>query len=195
MISSFSFLHSKKVFLSKLDKSKKGSIDKKIKGLCKKINRLNNYYTTSSCSGRVVIIHIGKKKNEHKWLYISHSKITKKEYDKIEKIYTQIWKDKNLLKTCWIRFEPAIIHVSCETIDDAQKILDLARNTGFKLSGIISVKKNVVEIRASERLDIPISVILDVFALDNAIEEANKKLDETHNKIKRLTAKISLLRK
>ncbi|MCK4670427.1 MAG: hypothetical protein KAT43_04445 [Nanoarchaeota archaeon] len=191
----FSFLHSKKVFLSKLDKSKKGSIDKKIKGLCGKINKLKNYYTTSSCSGRIVIIKTGKKKNEYKWLYISHIKITRKAYDKIEKTYNKIWKDKKLLKTCWIRFEPAIMHVSCDSIDDAQKLLDLARNTGFKLSGIISAKKNVVEIRASERLDIPISVVLDVFALDNVITEANKKLDETHNKIKKLTAKISSFRK
>ncbi|MBW3011504.1 hypothetical protein KY326_04770 [Candidatus Woesearchaeota archaeon] len=195
MNSSFSFLHSKKVFLSKLDKSKKGSIDKKIEDLCKKINKLKDYYTTSSCSGRIVIIKIGKKKNEYRWLYISHSKITKKEFDKIEKLYTNIWDDKNLLNTCWIRFEPAILHVSCESIDDAQKLLDLARNTGFKLSGIISAKKNVVEIRASERLDIPLSVVLDVFALDTAIAEANRKLDETHTKIKKLTKKLSSLRK
>jgi tRNA wybutosine-synthesizing protein 3 len=195
MNSSFSFLHSKKVFLSKLDKSKKGSIDKKIEGLCNKINKSKKYYTTSSCSGRIVIIKIGKKKNEYEWLYTSHEKIIKKEFNKIEDIFKEIWEDNKLLNTCWIRFEPAILHVSCATIGDAQQLLDLARNTGFKLSGIISAKKNVVEIRASERLDIPLSVVLDVFALDTAIIEANKKLDETHNKIKKLTAKLSSLRK
>lgn len=194
MSSSFSFYHSKKVFLSRLDKSKKGSIDRKIKGLCSRINRLKDYYTTSSCSGRIVIIKIGKRKNEHKWLYVSHSRITK-EFRKIEKIFTEMWQDRKLLKACWIRFEPAILHVSCRTIDDAQKLLDLARNTGFKLSGIISAKKNIVEIRTSERLDVPVAAVLDIFALDTVVSEANKKLEETHEKIKRLSKKIPSLKK
>ena len=40
----------KKEFLSKKDKSRKGSIDNKIKKLVNKINSLPDFYTTSSCS-------------------------------------------------------------------------------------------------------------------------------------------------
>ncbi len=51
-----SFVQQKKSTLSKLDKSSKGDWDKKIVNLCEKINSLENFYTTSSCSGRIVLI-------------------------------------------------------------------------------------------------------------------------------------------
>ncbi len=50
------FEKEKKDCLSKIDKSKKGSIDKKIKELVDLINSLKDYYTTSSCSGRILLI-------------------------------------------------------------------------------------------------------------------------------------------
>jgi len=40
------FLQRKKEVLSKKDKSSKGSWDEKIKTLCDKINKKNDYYTT-----------------------------------------------------------------------------------------------------------------------------------------------------
>jgi len=52
------FQKHKKDFLNKKDKSKKGSIDGEIKKLVDKINSLENYYTTSSCSGRILIAKI-----------------------------------------------------------------------------------------------------------------------------------------
>ena len=42
--------------LSKIDKSKKNSIDKNIKSLINIINKSDDYYTTSSCSGRIVLL-------------------------------------------------------------------------------------------------------------------------------------------
>ena len=67
----------KKDFLSKKDKSKAGKIDKDIKKLVDMINSFSNYYTTSSCSGRIILLTIPKsgKKNEVKWLFTSHNKI------------------------------------------------------------------------------------------------------------------------
>jgi len=46
-----SFQQRKKDVLRKNDKSGIGSWDEKILELCEKINSLDNYYTTSSCSG------------------------------------------------------------------------------------------------------------------------------------------------
>jgi len=56
------FSKRKKDVLSKIDKSSKGGFDEKIVKLCEKINRLDNYYTTSSCAGRVVIMVDKEKK-------------------------------------------------------------------------------------------------------------------------------------
>ena len=50
------FLQRKKAILKKLDKSSKGDWDEKIISLCDKINSNDNYYTTSSCSGRIIIM-------------------------------------------------------------------------------------------------------------------------------------------
>ena len=50
------FLQRKKDILSKEDKSSKGDWDKRIIELCDKINSSEKYYTTSSCSGRVIVM-------------------------------------------------------------------------------------------------------------------------------------------
>ena len=49
------FDNEKKTYLPKADKSKKGDLDTKIIPLLNKFNSLPDYYTTSSCSGRVYI--------------------------------------------------------------------------------------------------------------------------------------------
>jgi len=41
--------------LSKIDLSKKGSIDEAVADVVVSINRLDQYFTTSSCSGRIYI--------------------------------------------------------------------------------------------------------------------------------------------
>ncbi len=69
------FLKRKKDILSKIDKSSKQCWDKKIVPLCKKINSLKNYYTTSSCSGRIVIIKDKNKKQENLFLKVYHDLI------------------------------------------------------------------------------------------------------------------------
>ena len=58
-----SFINEKKVFLSKLDKSNKSSIDKNILNLINLINQKDDYYTTSSCSGRVYLRSDSNKKD------------------------------------------------------------------------------------------------------------------------------------
>ncbi len=50
------FEKEKNDFLNKIDKSKKKKIGKKISKLVDYINSLNNHYTSSSCSGRILLI-------------------------------------------------------------------------------------------------------------------------------------------
>ncbi|RXM29870.1 tRNA wybutosine-synthesizing protein 3-like [Acipenser ruthenus] len=47
----------KKQCLSKVDFSKKGSVDEDIKNIVSFINDCHNYFTTSSCSGRIILIN------------------------------------------------------------------------------------------------------------------------------------------
>ena len=177
------FENQKKVFLKRLDKSKKGSIDKEIITLIKKINKNPNYYTTSSCSGRIVLITSGKK--PAKWVFLSHKQVTFKQIKSV-----------NLpKKDIWFKQEPFIIHIACRTIDDAQKLLNKARSVGLKRSGIQSIRKNIIEIISTEHLETPIAekgkLLIDDNYLKILVKQANKKLKQTREKIKRFKHGIS----
>lgn len=57
--------------LSQVDLSKKGSIDDQIMDLVQYINAKDNYFTTSSCSGRIsVFSEVSQLRREYARLYI-----------------------------------------------------------------------------------------------------------------------------
>jgi len=175
--------------LEKTDKSSKGSWDKKIIRLCEALNRKKHYFTTSSCAGRITIIKDPStgKKQKSLWLFSSH------EPTSIEEIKKHI-KD---TETAWLREEPFILHVSCRTINHAEKLLTLARNIGIKRSGIISLKKTVVEIIGMEKIDMPIIIdhkqTIPDEQLKKIIEIANQKLKDNWKQIERLKKRIEEL--
>ena len=46
----------KKLCLNKIDFSKKGSVDEDISHVVALLNSSKNYFTTSSCSGRIILV-------------------------------------------------------------------------------------------------------------------------------------------
>jgi len=142
------FPNDKKTFLAKLDKSKKGDIDEKVIPILKAVNSKQDYYTTSSCSGRVYLwkgTAKGKgKKNEMIWLRTSHD-LVKEEFFKIE--------EKGLI---WLRLEDFILHIACQDLESANKLLLEARVL-YKKSCILSASNKImVEIRGSEFIEMPL---------------------------------------
>lgn len=187
------FEKEKKDCLNKIDKSKKGSIDKRIKELVDLINSLKDYYTTSSCSGRILLIKKPKsgKKCDVDFLFASHNKVSSEEI----KSYLKNIPEQDL----WFRQESMILHVACRTIENAQKILDLSNRTGFKHSGIITTRKKiVVEIIGSEQFDTIIAKHGKVFVGDKylrlLVDEANKKLEINSRKIKKFYKLVESLK-
>ncbi len=171
----------KKDTLAKKDKSKKGGVDKDIKQLVDTINSLSDYYTTSSCSGRIMLIE--KKTNRKdlaKWLYVTHGKgVFKKllqSLDPVPKDYV------------WFKQESVIIHVACRSIEDASKFLKIARTSGFKRAGIISTGQRVItEIIGTENIETIVSkdneLVVDKDYLKILLKEANKKMELNKKKI------------
>ncbi len=179
-----SFQKRKKDVLSKLDKSSKRSWDVKIVSLCEKINSLENFYTTSSCSGRIVLIVDNSKKGPGLFVNVWHEKINveelKKSLEKIQKSDTlRVYPDKFSSKISTkgnikfkkkdqrssiglnlnIKFkqEPVILHVACESLEQSLDFLKKAREVGFKRGGIISGgKRFVLELIGTEKLEFPI---------------------------------------
>jgi tRNA wybutosine-synthesizing protein 3 len=165
--------------LNNLDKSKKGNVDKPLIFLIEKINLSENYYTTSSCSGRISIFTIDEnnKKNTANWIYVSHYEIT---YEEIKKYLDNL--PKTLVR---FKFEPIILHICCENLDYAQILLEKCQEIGLKDSGILSLKNKIIlKIVGSERIDAPIAIegelIVDYNYIKEIINLANKKLQKTH---------------
>ena len=178
------FQQRKKDILSKLDKSSKKSWDEKIFELCEKINSLENYYTTSSCAGRVLLMIDSEKKQEGLFLKVYHDLIS---FEGLKRDLNEIT-NKELIK---FKSEPCILHVGCESLEDAQKLLDKAKLVGWKRSGIIaSENRFVVELNSTEKLEFPIiekgKVLVDDVFLKLIIEKANENLEKSWVKIDKL---------
>ena len=174
-----------KALYPKTDKSKKGSIDKPIAKLIKKINSIRSFYTTSSCSGRIMLIETrsGKKQDTH-WSFVTHDVVKP---DKLIKAYDNYKNENTVLR---FRMEGAIIHIAARDIDKAQDIVDIAKLSGFKRSGIIATKKRVmVEAISTELIDAPVIIdgvkYADKDYLEKLTEESNIKLKQTWKKIKK----------
>jgi len=188
------FNKEKKEFLAKKDKSRKGTIDNRIRKLVNKINSLSDFYTTSSCSGRILFLTIPKsnKKNEVQYLLNSHKKI---KYNALKKplktIITKI-KLRKIKNDVWFKVDGAILHIASNNINSAKKLLSTARDIGFKRSGIISVGKNrvTIELISTEKIETIVGknkkllVGEDYFKV--LIKESNKKLEKTWKKIDKL---------
>jgi len=192
------FSQRKKDILSKFDKSSKGSWDKGILELCKKINSSDDYYTTSSCSGRAVLMLDEEKKQKGLFLKIYHDVISfedlKKDLEshKISPPNDPVHPHPKQIK---FKMEPCILHVACRDLNCAQKLFDKAKLAGWKKSGIISTKNHVMlELNSTERLEFPIiyrrEILVDDKFLKIVVEDVNKKLEKSWKKIKRLERTI-----
>ena len=189
-----SFQKEKKEFLAKKDRSRKGSIDGRVRKLVNKINSLDDFFTTSSCSGRIMLFSLPKsnKKNEVQYLFTSHIKIKNNDIKKILKTIIAKIKLKNIKDDIWFRMDGAILHVASNNTNSARKLLNIARDIGFRRSGIISLGKNRVtmELVSTENIEAIVSkkgrLVIGEDYLKVLIKEGNAKLEKTWKKIDKL---------
>lgn len=177
--------------LQQCDKSKKGSVDEDIKELVDAMNSTPDYYTTSSCSGRIMLIDKGKgRKDLAEWLLSSHKIITKRDFGSVfTKQYLESEEFKNA--AIWFMEEPAILHVCARNLEAAKTLLEIVRKVPFKRSGIISFSRRImIEILDTEKMETLVAKDGVLYVRDDysrvLIEEANKKLRNTKKKIKKL---------
>jgi tRNA wybutosine-synthesizing protein 3 len=178
------FQQQKQKQLAKIDASNVGSWDTKIRGLCDKLNRNPNYYTTSSCAGRIILIIADEKKKPSLFVFRTHDKIS---LPQLKHALSKAKKSGNVE----FRQEPCILHAACKSLEDAQSLFDKAKFAGWKRSGIIATKKRFIcELMSTEHLSLPIiqnkKLLVDNEFLKILVQEANKKLERTWKKIKNL---------
>ncbi|GAV85023.1 Met_10 domain-containing protein/TYW3 domain-containing protein/Kelch_2 domain-containing protein/Kelch_4 domain-containing protein/Kelch_6 domain-containing protein [Cephalotus follicularis] len=184
------------------DKSPKGTLDTPIIPLLNTINNHPNYFTTSSCSGRISILSqpkpepgpIKKKARGGSWLYISHHPVNPDSV--ISVLFPSQTHQNDDHDDLVFRFEPLIIAVECKDVESAQALVSLAISSGFRESGVTGTGKRViVGIRCSIRLEVPLGETGRIlvsreyvrFLVDVANEkmEANRKRTEGFFKLLR----------
>ncbi len=173
----------KKRVLLRADKSMKGSIDFHIKKLIDLINSSDNYYTTSSCSGRIhVMFRHSMKKHDIISLFHSHEKADTAEILSSIKSFKS-----DVPGMIFFRFEPMIIHVGCRSLDYAEMFYALSRKAGFLRPGIISLSSSLVEVSGNDIIHCPVGDESRSYVDDRYIgiltDTANSWLKENHARL------------
>ncbi|XP_077971526.1 tRNA wybutosine-synthesizing protein 3 homolog [Styela clava] len=186
--------------LAKADLSRKGSIDSAIENVVHFINGQSGYFTTSSCSGRILLcsddVTGDKKKDENndeprtnntkkgcQWYFVSHEIVNP--VDVIEHL-------KNIRGPSKLKFEPFVMHVQCNNIEAARCFHQASVASGFRNSGISLGKggrKIISAVRGTACLEVPLTDIqgnriTDDKYVDYIIETANRKLHRNFEMIK-----------
>ncbi len=173
----------KKKALSKLETAvRKGEADKPVLPYLELINKHPDYFTSSSCYGRIIIIHIDRRKDLSKFLGKWHREVSFEEVKKVlEKAEGNVW----------FRFDPLILHVSCRGIAEAKKLLELKTSIGFKRGGIFNIRDERVqiELEGTDMMAVPVKkenrVLVDDSYLDLLVNEANQKFVNNERKWKK----------
>ena len=144
-----SFDKDKETAMKKLERVlRDGEVDKDLIVFLNEFNKLEDYYTTSSCSGRYQLISFkfNGENLEFKRILTEHD--PEKEIE-----LPEYWQGYLMLLV-----EPPIFHIVARNLERANQLLHLAREAGFKRSGIRSIKENriVIELLSTEFLKMPI---------------------------------------
>jgi tRNA wybutosine-synthesizing protein 3 len=190
------FLEDKKRTLTNLELAiREGLVDEEIIPILNKINNLDNYYTTSSCIGRVGIMEIPKDKNPKlysRWLGKWHHYAT----------YDEMFDALKERKNGYIVFvmNSPILHIACKDIESAKKMLELALHSGLKASSIKSVsdRRVIVEILTTYKVDAPIGEDGKLFVNDDylrfLLDYSNLKLKKAREILMRWVNRLDELR-
>ena len=197
---------------NKYDKSPKGCIDGPVISIVDFLNSVQEFYTTSSCSGRISVYEHGLSRKGINWLLVNHGTVT------IDLIWDAIINkgieghnnildhenkndsnhyNENLLIS--FKCEPSIIHVCCHNLEGAKTLLHMVLACGFRESGltISGSGKIMLAIRTnSDSLELPIllksCLLYKKETLALVVEEANQRL--LHN-FARLDKLLDMLKK
>jgi len=184
----FSSLKAK--FGKKLEEAKKkGLVDEPIIPLLELVNSYSEFFSTSSCAGRIILIaiHPSWKKNVSKIFFKSHYQVN------TEEVWTALLDGAQRFKyPIYFKQEPFILHISASNVQSALKMLSIAQISGIKHSGIVNISKNRVtlELQSIERVDAIVSnegkILIDMKYLSELVRDANLKLTITREKMQRL---------
>ncbi len=164
-----------------------GYLDEDILDILTKLFEFEDLYTISSCSGRITFIdgNLPWERKGSSIVFKKHQPITPGEFLEVLEI--------PILKRLWLVVTGPIIHVSALSMRSAHRILMIARESGMKHSGILSINKEkgiIVELKTGIRLTHLLKTGSRTLLKESEIEEivkvANESLLEGKKRLDRL---------
>lgn len=173
--------------LSKVDLSRKGCVDEDVVDLVQLLNTREQFFTTSSCAGRILLIDwdingFEVQKQNCCWLLVTHKPCVK------EDVMAAL---KKASGSAVLKFEPLVLHVQCRQLQDAQLLHSVAIDSGFRNSGITVGKKGktMLAVRSTHGLEVPLSnqgkLMVTEEYIDFLLDIANQKMEENKKRILR----------
>jgi len=186
------FEQHKQSAMQKLQKAKdEKEVDELAVPLLDILNSKENFFTSSSCYGRIYLIYLPNySKKDSKFTGKWHRKV---EFDEVKKVIQES------PVPLWFRMEAYILHISCKTLEDANQILKIKQKLGVKRGGIFSVKDEriQIEIEGTHKIDTPVkteSYVIDDDYLKILIKEANERMDKNKSVWESLEHEFKLLK-
>ena len=184
----------KQSVLSKSDKSFKQSIDRPVVSVVEVINSSDKFLTTSSCSGRIMLIREAvpdKRKNGAEFIFVSHELV---QLDSSGTILSQCG---GLEGNVFLKLEPLIIHVECESLELAVRLMHAGKEMPhLKHSCIVSAANNkyIVALKGMVKMEIPIvyggDMLVDSTTFRRYLDIANKRMQENFDAIRFLETRL-----
>ncbi len=173
------FENYKKEAMKKLEEAKKeDKVDRPAYSILDVINSKEHYFTTSSCSGRILMLKGGENKKESSFYAKWHRKV------EVEEVKNAIenYKDKEPL---WFRVQPFIFHVIARDTNRAFDFVEVARRAGVKRIGVQRIKyAYLIELYGTESLAVPLNICN--CDLEKLVEFSNKKMENNEKRLKKL---------
>ncbi|XP_024124750.1 tRNA wybutosine-synthesizing protein 3 homolog isoform X1 [Oryzias melastigma] len=186
-VSMETFARWKKTTLRKMDQSRKGSVDERARHVVCLLNSQERFFTTSSCSGRIVLVDgppegtiVQKKACE--WLFVSHDPCSS------EDLVSALSRSS---REAVLKFEAFVLHVQCHRLEDAQLLHSVAINSGFRNSGLTVSRtgKIITAVRSTHGLEVPLShsgkLLVGAEYIHFLTQKANQKMEENFRRMHR----------
>ncbi len=165
---------------------KKGEVDPPAVPLLKVLNSYEGIVTTSSCSGRVILL------------------ATSKEEDKASSYFHRKWHRPVMVEevlegvnsfqgdVLWFKVDPLIFHVAAKDLEIAYGLVKEARKAGVKIAGIQVIEdyRVNVEVRGIDSMALPLfwdgeKIVNDGY-LRSIVPIANRKMVKNQQRLEKL---------
>src|SRR3989344_332755 len=159
---------------------KEGKADPQIISFGDYFVSLRDYFTSSSCSGRIVLMNLNEQETKkeaafyRKW----HRKV------EFEEVLSALME--NTREDLWFKQEAFILHIGARTLKQANKVLSAMKKAGVRRGGIMVAKqgKFIVELTGSNYMSLPVKsgkeILVSEPHLKFIVEKANTKLERNY---------------